>query len=177
MERLDWSYAHVDEIVKQRARGNAYLQGMATKLTAAYSAGDELFIAHVGSPLAYVFLDGHLLHLANEEDPADRAKPPRPRLVTDANGDLPRILGEAIGGSGDILVEVGRHQLHDGDILLLCSESLIAAMELEQIANMLSERRRPTDACRRLVDAALDARSLDTVTVLLAEYRIPGRYS
>jgi PPM family protein phosphatase len=178
VERLDWYCTQTDEIVKQRAKSSRYLQGMSTKLTAAYSAGTDLFVAHTGRSLAYIYRDGHLQHLSGEElFPIASPRPRRPHLVSEEDRHLSHVLSDAIGGSGRLRVLVDRYQLQDGDLLLLCTDGLRAALAEDQIADVMSDWRRPADICRRLTEAALEARPADTITVLIAQYRIPGPHS
>jgi serine/threonine protein phosphatase PrpC len=181
VERLDWCYGQIDEVVKQRARTNRHLAGMATKLTAAYSAGDELFVAHVGRSPAYIFREGRLVHLAGDRSsPPSPVKGRRPRLVTDESRELSAILNDTIGGSGKLTVTVEQYQLRDGDVLLLCTEGLTASLSDDQIADVLADRRSPADLSRTLVEAALYGRpvaQIAHVTALLAQYRIPSRLS
>jgi serine/threonine protein phosphatase PrpC len=172
-QRLDWCYGKADEAVKRRARANRYLHGMATRVTAVYTAGDDLFVAYSGRSLAYVYRDGRLHHLS-ANDPS-RLKGRHPRLPATETRELSSILTDAIGGTGKLVVTVKRYQMMDGDTLMLSTEGLNASLSEDQIADALADRRRPEDLCRRLVAAALDAHSNENVTVLLAQYRIPGR--
>jgi serine/threonine protein phosphatase PrpC len=179
IERLDWSYGQVHEVIRQRAKTDSRLDNMATRLTGAYSAGDELFVAYVGPSLAYVFREGRLIHLASGRAP-DVLAPPKvsgPRLVKDEARDLPAILSDAIGGSGKLTVVVEQFRLRDGDVLLLCTEGLSAALSSDHIADILADRRDPSASARRLVESALDARvttSVTQATALVAQYRIPS---
>jgi serine/threonine protein phosphatase PrpC len=176
IERLDWCYTQADQAIKERARADRHLRGMATRLTAAYSSGDQLFIARTGRPLAYVYRDGELHTLAADDLPKPESHEPKgPRLVTDDDSELGAVLSDAIGGSGRLTVAIDRFQLRDADTLMLCTEGLPAALGEEQIADMLTDRRRPEELCRRLIDAALEARTVENVTVILAQYRIPHR--
>jgi len=175
LERLEWSFNRTDELLKQRARANRFLQGMSTKLTAAYCAGDELFIASSGESSAHVFRNGELLHLV----PDDLEHPPAPqngpRLVTDfEEEEFPDALAETIGGTEKPRVSVGRYQLRNDDVFMLCTDSLTAALTNGQIADVLVERRQPADMCRRLTAAALAARPAENVAVVLAQYRVPS---
>jgi protein phosphatase len=175
VERLDWSYGEIDHAVRQRGRTDPLLKSMTTRLTAAYSAGDELFVAHTGPSRAYIFRDGMLLQLS--EDPGlipPPAAPLGPRLVTDSRDRLPEVLSDVIGGEGRPRVVVARHKLRDGDLLMVCTDRLTSALSLDRIADMLAERRRPAEASRCLVEAALEGRSADNVTVVLGQYRIPA---
>jgi len=174
LERLEWSFGRTDELLKQRARSNRFLQGMATKLTAAYCAGDELFIASSGESCAYVFRNGELLHLV--PDDLEHPQPPMngPRLVTDTDEEeFPEALAETIGGVEKPRVSIGRYQLRNDDVFMLCTDSLTAALTKGQIADTLMERRQPGEMCRRLADAAIAASPTRNVAVVLAQYRIP----
>ena len=55
MERAKRFYERINDEVRKRGQEDAALRGMATTLTGAYSAGDDLFIAHVGHSRAYCF--------------------------------------------------------------------------------------------------------------------------
>jgi protein phosphatase len=72
-----------------------------------------------------------------------------------------------------VQVELGRARLEDGDALLLCSDGLTEMVPEDRIARVLREARSSGDACRRLVDYALEAGGSDNVTVIVARYRIP----
>jgi PPM family protein phosphatase len=174
IERLDWGYGKLDEVIKQRARANPQLQGMQTRLTAAYSAGEDLFVAHTGRSQAYIFRDGQLLHLTSDDpSPQTDTGTQGPRLVTQESQNLTTILSETIGGSGKLGVKIEQFRLRDADALMLCTDSLTAVLSDDQIADTLASRRRARTLCRTLVESALDARSPAHATVVLAQYRIP----
>ena len=80
----------------------------------------------------------------------------------------------AIGGEGRARAVTARYKLEDGDVLMLCGERLVEALGAERIADILTDRRDPEESCRRLVDAALEGRSAENATVILAQYRIPS---
>jgi protein phosphatase len=175
LERLDWVYSELDEVVKRHARSNSGLEAMSTRLTGAYTAGDDLFVAHSGSSGAYVFRNGWLSQLSDVPAPPEPAVKLGPRLVGDDRERLEEVLSDAIGGDGRARVVTARYKLEDGDVLMLCSERLVAALGEDRIADILTDRRDPGESCRRLVDAALEGRSAENATVILAQYRIPTR--
>ena len=75
VERAEWFYSQADAAVHTRAASSPVLKGMTTALTAAYTAGDDLFIAHVGHSRAYLFRDGRVD--AADARSHDRAAPGR----------------------------------------------------------------------------------------------------
>jgi PPM family protein phosphatase len=173
MERLEWCYSQADETVKQKGHTNRFLRGMSTKLTGAYSAGDELFVVHAGQSRAYIFRAGQLQYLTTEDHVKTSETPKGPRLVSQSDRSLSSAISDTLGGSGKLKISVGRYQLKDGDMLLLCTDSLMSALGRERIADVLMERRRPDELCGTLVTAATAAKSNANITMLLAQYRIP----
>ena len=92
-------YRRVDEAVTDAAREDPELSGMGTTLTAAFSAGDALFTAHVGHSRAYLFRDGLLTQLTRDQTSAQRLNDVgRPTPIELAAHDLEHILTDAIGG-------------------------------------------------------------------------------
>ena len=55
VQRAERFYRRVDETVTSAAQQHPSLAGMSTTLTAVYTAGDEMFVAHVGHSRAYLY--------------------------------------------------------------------------------------------------------------------------
>jgi len=64
-------------------------------------------------------------------------------------------------------------RLEQGDRLLLCSDGLTDMVTDAQIARVLTRIQRSDQACRALVDLALEAGGKDNVTVVSARYSFP----
>ncbi|MGH9335887.1 MAG: PP2C family protein-serine/threonine phosphatase, partial [Vicinamibacteria bacterium] len=87
---------------------------------------------------------------------------------------LRHVLTSALGGSENaVRVDIQRLKLTDSDRLLLCSDGLTDMVDDAGIARVLENTRSSGDACRRLVDLALENGGKDNVTVVLARYAIP----
>jgi protein phosphatase len=176
MERAEWFYAKADAAVHTHAASNAALKGMTTALTAAYSAGTDLFIAHVGHSRAYLFRDGDLTMLTRDHTIARHlADTHRPAAVERRAQDLSHILTDAVGAAGaHPLVEVERFELVDRDCVLLCTNGLTDMISDDRIAEVLALRRQPGQQCDTLVEMANRAGGGDNITVILAEYQVPA---
>ena len=174
-ERAEWFYRRADDAVIAKSRTNVVLTGMATTLTAAYSAGDDLFVAHVGHSRAYLFRDGHLTQLTRDHTMSwHTTGTGRPACVARATQDLQHILTDTIGGNRDgPLVDVDHVRLQNGDNVLLCTNGLTDMVSDDRIAEVLTLRRAAGEQCQTLVDLALQAGGEDNVTVTLAQYQIP----
>ena len=69
-------------------------------------------------------------------------------------------------------VQLGRHDLRDGDRVLVASDGLTELVPDERIAGILSRESDPAAASAALVAAALDEGGTDNVTVLVADCRL-----
>ncbi len=175
MDRAADRYRKVHEALQEKARLDPKLRGMGTTMTAAYSLGDDLFVAHVGDSRAYIFRDGKLQLLTHDQTQA--------QLMADigmisqkevARHRLRHVLTNALGGTDKaIRADIQRLKLADGDRLLLCTDGLTDMLEDAGIAGVLSASASSEEACRRLVDVALENGGRDNVTVVLARYEIP----
>jgi protein phosphatase len=150
-----------------------------TTLTATFSAGRDLFFAHVGHSRAYLLRDGRLLRLTRDHT-MDRYKstsiPIGPLMDVNATArDLHHILTDTIGMSGPLgpTIDLERISLQDGDRVLTCTNGLTDPVHEDDIATILSSDRAPDMQCEQLVDLAIAAGGEDDATAVLAKYRIP----
>ena len=173
-ERAEWYYSQIDAAVRARAQTSPELKCMTTALTAAYSTGDELFVAHVGHSRAYLFRDGQLTLLTRDHTVAHHtSESQRPIPVERRALDLSHILTDAVGAPGGYpMVEIDRFTLAHGDSVMLCTNGLTDMVSHDEIAEVLARRRKPQEQCEALVDLANRHGGVDNVTVLLAEYHI-----
>ena len=174
-ERAEWFYAQADAVVHAQASSDPALKGMTTALTAACSAGDDLFVAHVGHSRAYLFSAGQLRRLTRDHTIEQHfADTRRPAAVERRAQDLRHVLTDAVGAAGaHPLVEIERFHLEDGDCVLLCTNGLTDMLDDAQLAEVLALRRDPGEQCATLIELANRAGGGDNVTVVIAEYRIP----
>jgi protein phosphatase len=175
MERAAERYRKVHEALQEKARLDPKLRGMGTTMTAAYSLGDDLFVAHVGDSRAYLFRDGKLQLLTHDQTQA--------QLMADigmisqkevGRHRLRHVLTSALGGmEKTVRVDIQRLKLTEADRLLLCTDGLTDMVEEAGIASVLASSESSGEACRRLVDIALENGGKDNITVVLARYSIP----
>ena len=175
MERAEWFYQRAAEAVQRHSRASPLFAGMCSTLTAAFSAGDELFYAHVGHSRAYLYRDGELMQLTRDHTVEQHLRESTGPVPVVPASDLGAILTDAIGaGEGLPSVQVDRLGLLDNDTVLLCTDGLTNTLDDEAIAEFLSQPRRIEDQCRALVDLAFTRGTEDDATVVMAKYRIPA---
>jgi protein phosphatase len=168
-------FREIQDALTERAGGDPSLSRMGTTLTLAWSIGADLLLAHVGDSRAYLFHDGVLRQLTRDQtlvqemidagvlSPEEAAQHRLRNVLT----------GALSAGETKIRVQYGRARLADGDQVLLCSDGLTKMVDEGKMVEVLRQSASAADACRVLVEQALEAGGTDNVTVVVARYRIP----
>jgi protein phosphatase len=169
-------YRKVDAKLTQRGADDPSLTGMGTTMTVAYSAGTHLFIAHVGDSRAYLYRGGSLQQLTRDHNSAqmlaDAGIIAREGKFTDR---LRHVLTNVLGATkAPASVEVHRLRLEDGDRILLCTDGLTGMVDDAAISAILERTVQSEQACRSLVDLALENGGHDNVTAVMARYQVAG---
>jgi protein phosphatase len=175
MERLVRYYGEIHATLSRQADADPALSGMGTTLTVAYSFCRDLFLAHAGDSRAYLFRLGNLHQLTRDHTLA-QALAERGQIAPEAVAKhrFKHVLTNVLGGhSGQVETEIQHYRLENGDSLLLCTDGLTDMLEDSEIAEILQREGRAAEACRMLVDLALQAGGRDNVTVVLARYSMP----
>jgi serine/threonine protein phosphatase PrpC len=164
------------EVIHRRLRdeavANPRLEGMGTTITCVLTAGLDGVIAHVGDSRAYVFRGGRLRQLTRDHTLAQElVDAGELASLAEASRFMRVALTNCLGGKfPTVKVETTPLHLADGDRLLLCTDGLSDLVSEEEIIKVLHEQPASQDACRLLVEQALDRGGRDNVTVILARY-------
>jgi len=141
------------------------LRSMATTLTAVALAGSQAYIAHVGDSRAYLWRDGTLTQLTSDHSEVAelvRMRIVKPERVRDHPGR--NILTRTIGSQLILRPDFQRQTVRSGDKLLLCSDGLWSDVVETEMAEILASCN-PAEACRALIDRAIERECLDNVSV------------
>lgn len=172
IDRAERFYRAIDATLLHASRNGP--PGLQTTLTVTYTAGTELFFAHVGHSRAYLLRDGHLMRLTHDHT-LERNGSGKAVLMDVAGSvrDLHHIVTETLGGAGADTrrVDIERTGLMNDDCLLLCTNGLTDVVDDTQLAAALRSHQTPDEQCRALVDLAT-ADGIDDVTALIAHYRV-----
>jgi len=172
MQRMTRRFLQIDRILKEEAKSDDALGGMATTLTVAGTLGSELVIGHIGDSRAYLLREtvfrqlttDHTLAQALIDAGVATSDDPAPR-------SMKHVLTAAIGSLDEhIQPQVQRFRLSSGDQLLLCTDGLIEMVKDNLIAEVLREAKSAQTACQNLIDLALGAGGTDNITVVLARF-------
>jgi len=173
-DRLADQVREANRAILERAQGDRSLSGMGTTLTAAFTEGDVIHLAHVGDSRAYLLREGELHRLTEDHTLVHRMAVEG--KITEAEEEThPQrsILIRALGV--EELVDVDEVPVHalPGDRVLLCSDGLHSMVAEEDIRRTLAEASDAQDAADQLVDLANRAGGLDNITVIVLDFE-PG---
>ncbi len=148
------------------------LAGMGTTVVSFMLAETVAAVAHVGDSRLYRFRDGEL-ELITEDHTWVNEQVVAGYLSEDQarSHPLKSVVTRAIGGDGEIEVDVREIDVRSGDLFLLCSDGLTTMLSDEEILSNLDMEQSLERVCSDLVQAANTRGGLDNITVvLLAAY-------
>ncbi len=96
--------------------------------------------------------------------------------LIDANAtalDLKYIFTDAMGMAGTPKIDLGRLQLEDNDIVLVCTNGISDTVDEPDIGAILALDQAPAEQCQALLDLALESGGEDDATALIGRYRVP----
>jgi PPM family protein phosphatase len=154
--------------VMEAAAADPNMEGMGTTLVAVLDVGNELLIASVGDSRAYIYEQGSLRAITEDQTWVNEVGR---RLGLDEESlkahPMRHVLTMAIGVSDDLRVLTYQVKPAPGAHVLLSSDGLHGVAQEEKLVDALASKG-PLDAkCRQLVSAALDQGGPDNITVVL----------
>jgi protein phosphatase len=173
--RLESSFRSIHHKLLEHGESDASLLGMGTTLTAAYIAGRDLFIGHVGDSRAYLVRQGAIRCLTRDHTlRRELIDAGVIRTGSDEARAVRNVLTSRLGGlDGAVRVDTQHVELMDGDYVVLCTDGLTDLLNDAEISQILRMHVDLTDACARLVDLALQRGGRDNVTVVVARFSTP----
>ena len=171
-QRSKRRFRDLHSLLLDYARRDPDFRGMGTTLTAVRILGRHLQIVHVGDSRAYLLREERLSRLTRDHtyvqlliDSGELSKEEAARY------SARHLLVNALGGlNEEVEVDVDHLKVASGDRLLLCTDGLTDLVDDDTIRQVLIECRESAEACRRLVDVALERGGKDNVTVVVASY-------
>lgn len=154
------------QIVSQSLQ-DATMRGMGTTVTAVFAKDSDLFFGHIGDSRAYLIRRNWIEQVT--EDHSVVAQLLRARAITPAEAQrhpYRNVITRCLGMQMEIEADTRHIQWQQGDRILLCTDGLSGLVSDDEMAQ-LSATEDPQEACRQLVELALDRGGYDNVTVVL----------
>jgi protein phosphatase len=175
MDRAERFFRSIDATLLRATRDGA--RDLRSTLTAVFTAGTELFFAHVGHSRAYLFRDNELMQLTRDQF-LDRSRPGSAAVthISDRTTRPRRVVTERLGepGPGAPRIDIERCGLLNGDVILVCTNGLTDVVDDTHIADALRSERSPDDQCQALMDLVEGAGGADDATAVVAHYHLRG---
>ena len=151
------------------AESQPQYSGMGTTLVFAWFLGGQLYLAHVGDSRAYLWRNDSLHQLTKDHSLLQEQIDSGMISLEEARlSDSRNLVTRALGVEPDVEVDIGVHDVRQGDILLLCSDGLNDMLDDALIEEVIAEHgANLANAAERLVERANDFGGRDNVSVIL----------
>lgn len=167
-EMLVGAFREANQKVMDAASTDAALEGMGTTMVAVLAKNGELWIASVGDSRAYLFDDGELRPITEDQTWVNEVGR---RLGIDdetlKTHPMRHVLTMAIGVSEQLRVLTYLVKPVPGTLLLLCSDGLHGVAHEEDMQRILASGDSLEAKCQALIAAAKERGGPDNITVVL----------
>ena len=143
--------------------------GMGTTVVAVLACDGHAVIAHIGDSRLYVFSDGTLTQVTQDDSWAATVlgHPSFADAASVAHHPMRNVLTNVLGAREQTDVHIQERRLSRGDCVMLCSDGLHSVLDAAAIAAILQEHQSGPDAAAALVQAAIAKGTRDNVTALV----------
>lgn len=161
--------AHVFELgMTSGSNGRA----MATTLVACSLRFDRAVVAHVGDSRCYLIRNGHARQLTRDHTVVnDQVRLGVLSAKEAVESSTRHLLSRSLGCNLFVSIDVSDHQVHSGDVLLLCSDGLHGAIQTEEVAELVTHSADLEVAAQKLVAIANERDGSDNISVELVRIR------
>ena len=170
-DRLRAAVERANEVVLRTGEQSEATAEMASTITAAVIHGARLTVAQVGDSRGYLIRNSRLRQITHDHSLVDE-------LVR--NGELTpeqalhhpnrNVITRALGTRPTVQVDLFEEELHDDDVVVLCSDGLYRVVEESEIARSLVAE--PQAAAESLVALANQRGAPDNVSVIIVRVAI-----
>ena len=170
---MDICVDNANRAIFNAANANPQYAGMGTTLVVALFRGTRVLVGHVGDSRAYRLRGGRLIQLTRDhsllQEQIDAGLITPEQASFSANKNL---VTRAVGVEDTVLLEIHQHEVHPGDLYLMCSDGLSDMLDDESLSQLLQGYDSLEQTGRALIAAANDAGGKDNIAVVLV--RAPG---
>lgn len=159
-----------NELIRERAREDAGLYGMGTTIVAATIEDHQLQIANVGDSRLYMITPNEIRQITRDHSLVEEMvrmggmAPETARNHPDKN-----IITRAIGARDSVEVDFFTEELHNGDLVLMCSDGLTNMLPDEEIFKICRLDISLPKKAKALIDAANNNGGKDNIAVVLID--------
>lgn len=167
--------------VVQKANLNIYEEGrraapggsrMATTVVACAFRYDRVVTAHVGDSRCYLIRHGLASQITRDHTVvAEQVRLGILSAKEASEAQTRHLLSRSLGNDLFVNVEIGDHQIHEGDVVLTCSDGLHGPVQAKQMAEIVAWNPDLQVAARKLIALANELDGGDNASVQLIRVR------
>ncbi|HET9822562.1 MAG TPA: Stp1/IreP family PP2C-type Ser/Thr phosphatase [Burkholderiaceae bacterium] len=170
---MDICVDNANRAIFNAANANPQYAGMGTTLVVAVFRGTRALIGHVGDSRCYRLRGGRLTQLTRDhsllQEQIDAGLITPEQASYSANKNL---VTRAVGVEDTVLLEIHQHEVHPGDLYLMCSDGLSDMLPDETLGQLMQGVDALEEMGHALIEAANEAGGKDNIAVILV--RAPG---
>jgi protein phosphatase len=157
--------------IHESAAKNPQLRGMGTTIVAFIIKGNTAFVAHVGDSRCYRVRNGAIHLLTRDHSLLEDYKEARPDMTEEEARNFPHknVITRALGMRDNVVVDISRVDLKDGDRFILCSDGLSGMLSDDEIHEVAGRHSDLEQAVGELIDKANEAGGTDNITAMVVE--------
>ncbi len=154
--------------IHEAAQREARYRGMGTTVAGMHLVDGHALVAHVGDSRVYLVRNGKMSQVTEDHSLLNdyiKAK----KLTAEEIENFPHknVIVRALGMKDTVLVDLSRHVVQPGDILLACSDGLNGMLSDAEMLDLVNQNSDLDKASSALIAAANRAGGVDNVTVAL----------
>lgn len=159
-----------NELIRERAKEDSHLFGMGTTVVVSTIEDHQLQIANVGDSRLYVITPTEIRQITRDHSLVEEMvrmggmAPETARNHPDKN-----IITRAIGARDSVEVDFFTEELHNGDLVLMCSDGLSNMLTDEELFKICRLDLTLEKKAKKLIDAANENGGKDNIAVLLID--------
>lgn len=163
------AYNTVNFMIYEKSKEDPMFDGMGTTLTLAIVFDNKAYIANVGDSRCYVYgEDKELKKITSDHSIVEEYV--KANIITEKEArvhpDRNKIT-RAVGTEPIVVVDIFTVDIKEGDRILLTTDGLTGAVDIEDIQKVLEESKDAEDIVSDLVDLANNSSGKDNVTVIM----------
>ena len=165
---MDICVENANRAIYDAANADPQYAGMGTTLVVAHVRGNELRIGHVGDSRAYRWRGNALEQITRDhsllQEQIDAGLITPEQAAYSANKNL---VTRAVGVEDNVQLETHLHELHAGDVVLMCSDGLTDMLPDSVLARLLQSHDALPAVGQAMIAAANEAGGKDNISLIL----------
>lgn len=175
---INESIKEANKIIKEKSTNDENYHGMGTTVTLAVidSLENIAYIGNVGDSRTYLIRNNEIKQITEDHTYVYELLK-QGRITVDEARNHPKrnVITRAIGSEDFVQVDIFEIELLDGDILLLCSDGLIAHLSDEKILETIKTYG-CSEGVNKLIKLSNDYGGRDNITVIIIDNNLRGDY-